>query len=80
MRVARYDGIVQDCIISIDIDIKYGLPYCVTCSSMSTDPGYLNPPSPRTRRVGSRDLYEYWRKWNSFGKTYLICILPRYAN
>ena len=26
-----------------DIQIKYGLPYCVTCPSMSMDPGSLNP-------------------------------------
>ena len=59
------------------IQIKYGLPYCVTCPIMSTDPG-IPPPgysaTPRTRVVGSRDLYEYWDRWHSLGKTYLICI------
>ena len=33
---------------SYTIQIKYGLPYCVTCPSMSTDPGSLKP---RTRRI-----------------------------
>ena len=31
------------------IQIKYGLPYCVTCPSMSTDPGSLNPGTRRSR-------------------------------
>ena len=34
------------------IHIKYGLPYCVTCPSMSTDPGSLNPGSRRSRVPG----------------------------
>ena len=59
------------------IQIKYGLPYCVTCPSMSTDPGSLNSAAPRTRVVGSRNPYEYWGRWHSFGKTYLICIIAQ---
>ena len=34
------------------IQIKYGLPYCVTCPSMSTDPGSLNPGTRRSRGPG----------------------------
>ena len=34
------------------IQIKYGLPYCVTCPSMSTDPGSLNPGTRRSRVTG----------------------------
>ena len=34
------------------IQIKYGLPYCVTCPSMSTDPGSLNPGMRRSRIPG----------------------------
>ena len=37
------------------IQIKYGLPYCVTCPSMSTDPGSLNPGTRRSRVPGWRD-------------------------
>ena len=59
--------------------IKYGLPYCVTCPSMSTDPGPLNPGTRGrgSRVVGSRDPYQYWGGWHSFGKTYLICIIAQ---
>ena len=35
-----------------DIQIKYGLPYCVTCPSMSMDPGSLNPGTRRSRVPG----------------------------
>ena len=59
------------------IQIKYGLPYCVTCPSMSMDPGSLNPGTRRSRVVESRDPYEYWGRWHSFGKTYLICIITQ---
>ena len=34
------------------IQIKYGLPYCVTCPSLSTDPGSLNPGTRRSRVPG----------------------------
>ena len=34
------------------IQIKYGLPYCVTCPSMSTDPWSLNPGARRSRVHG----------------------------
>ena len=34
---------------SFIIQIKYGLPYCVTCPSMSRDPGSLNPGTRRSR-------------------------------
>ena len=34
------------------IQIKYGLPYCVTCPSMSMDPGSLNPGTRRSRVPG----------------------------
>ena len=27
--------------------------------------------------MGSRDPYEYWGRWHSFGKTYLICIIAQ---
>ena len=47
------------CYASCMIQIKYGLPYCVT------------------RVVGSRDLYEFWGRWPSFGKTYLICVIAQ---
>ena len=36
----------------INIQIKYGLPYCVTCPSMSTDPGSPNPGTRRSRVPG----------------------------
>ena len=32
---------------------------------------------PSTRVVGSQDPYEYWGRWHSFGKTYLICIIAQ---
>ena len=32
-----------------EIQIKYGLPYCVTCPSMSTYPGSLNPGTRHSR-------------------------------
>ena len=54
------------------IQIKYGLPYCVTCPSMSTDPGYASYPGggiPGSVRIRGR--------WHSFGKTYLICIIAQ---
>ena len=35
-----------------DIQIKYGLQYCVTCPIMSTDPGSLNPGTRRSRVPG----------------------------
>ena len=50
--------------------IKYGLPYCVTCPTMSTDPGSLML-NPGTRRRC------YWDRRQSFGKTYLICIIAQ---
>ena len=34
------------------IQIEYGLPYCVTCPSMCTDPGSLNPGMRRSRIPG----------------------------
>ena len=34
------------------IQIKYGLPYCVTCPSVSMDPGSLNPGTRRSRVPG----------------------------
>ena len=37
---------------SFIIQIKYGLPYCVTCPSMSRDPGSLNPGTRRSRVPG----------------------------
>ena len=64
------------------IQIKCGLPYGVICPSMKYEygsrvpkPGYEAEPS--TRVVGSRDPYEYWGRWHSFGKTYLICIIAQ---
>ena len=39
-------------IMCLDIQIKYGLPYCVSCPSMSTDPGSLNPGTRRSRVSG----------------------------
>ena len=32
---------------------KFGLPYCVTCPTMSTDPGSLNPDTRGSRVPGS---------------------------
>ena len=37
------------------IQITHGLPYCVTCPSMSTDPGSLNLGTRRSRVPGWRD-------------------------
>ena len=37
---------------TLTIQIKYGLPYCVTYPSMSTDPGSLNPGTRRSRVPG----------------------------
>ena len=34
------------------IQIKYGLPYCVTCPSLSMDPGSLNPSTRRSQVPG----------------------------
>ena len=48
-RAERFDYFV--------IQIKYGLPYCVTCPSMSTDPGSLNPGTRRSRVPG------WWDPW-----------------
>ena len=61
------------------IQIKYGLPYCVTCPSMSTD------PVPWTRVRGEAEYpdggipwsYEYMGRWHIFGKIYLICIIAQ---
>ena len=35
------------------IQIKYGLSYCVTCPSTSTDPGSLNPGTRRSQGYAS---------------------------
>ena len=63
------------------IQIKHGLPYCVTCPCMSTHSGSLNPGTRQsrvpTRLVVSWDPYEYWGRWHSFGKTYLISIIAQ---
>ena len=51
IMVLRYIAIeVFKC--NMDIQIKYGLPYCVTCPSMSTDLGSLNPGMRRSRIPG----------------------------
>ena len=42
----------QNELFGLIIQIKYGLPYCVTCPSMSTDPGSLNPGMRRSRIPG----------------------------
>ena len=34
------------------VQIKYGLPYCVTCPSISMDPGSLNRGTRRSRVPG----------------------------
>ena len=34
------------------MQIKYGLPFCATCPSMSADPGSLNPGTRRSRVPG----------------------------
>ena len=63
-----------------DIQITYGLPYCVTCPSMRTDPGTLNPGTRRSRVPGWWDpgiRTNTWGRWHSFGKTYLICIIAQ---
>ena len=44
--------IVGQYVMVLVIQIKYGLPYCVTCPSMSTDPGSLNPGMRRSRIPG----------------------------
>ena len=64
----------------LTIQIKYGLPYCVTCPSMSTDPGSLNPGTRRSRVPGWWDpgiRTNFWDRRDSFGKTYLICIIAQ---
>ena len=38
-------------------------------------PGHEAKPSNRV--VGSRDPYEYWGRWHSFGNAYLICIIEQ---
>ena len=38
-------------------------------------PGYEAKPSARV--MGSRDPYEYWGRWHSFGKPYLNCIIAQ---
>ena len=42
------------------IQIKYGLPYCATCPSMSTDPGTLNLGTRRSRVPGWWDPGSVW--------------------
>ena len=44
---------------------------------MSTDPGSLNPVQGEAEYPGGGipDPYEYWDRWHSFDKTYLICII-----
>ena len=42
----------RDMMWQIVIQIKYALPYCVTCLSMSTDPGFLNSGTRRSRVPG----------------------------
>ena len=37
------------------IQIKYGLPYCITCPTMSMDPGSLNPGTRHSRVPGRWD-------------------------
>ena len=59
---------------SYDIQIKYGLTYCVTCPSMSTDPGSLPKP---VWVAWSQDPYKHWAGWHSLGKTYLISIIAQ---
>ena len=61
------------------IQIKYGLPYCVTCPSMTTDPGSLNPGMRRSRIPGWWDpgIRTNTGAGDSFGTTYLICIIAQ---
>ena len=58
------------------IQIKYGLPYCVTCPSTNLDSGSLNSVRGEAEYPGggSRDPYECWAG-GSFGNTFLICII-----
>ena len=55
------------------------------CHTVSPAPVWVRIPGPTTRVrgaaeypvVGSRDPYEYWGRWHSFGNTYLICIIAQ---
>ena len=55
---------------------------CHTASSASI---WVRIPGPKTRHetrlstqvVEPWDLYKYWGRWNSFDKTYLICIIAQ---
>ena len=51
-KLSNFDLFPSVQLMIIDIQIKYGLPYCVTCPSMSTDPGSLNPGTRRSRVPG----------------------------
>ena len=62
------------------MQIRYGLPYCAHLPLYeygSRVPKPMYESKPRTRMVGSRDPYEYWGRWHSFGKTYLIYIIAQ---
>ena len=57
------------------------LPYYICdlpqyeCISRVLKPRYEATPSAWV--VGSRNLYEYWDRWQSFGETYLIFIVAQ---
>ena len=54
----------------INIQIKYGLPYCVTCPSMSTDPGSPNPGARRIRVLGAGDTGQVTQFWQNILNLY----------
>ena len=74
-----YNTICHMGILTIAIQIKYGLPYCVTCPSMSTDPGSLNPGMRRSRIPGWWDpgIRTNTGAGDTVLKTYLICIIAQ---
>ena len=54
----RKDNKLQAWISSV-MQIKYGLPYCVNCPSMSTDPGWWDPGIRTNTGAGDTVLEKY---------------------
>ena len=59
----------------LTMQIKYGLAYCGTCPSVSTDPGSLNPGTRRSRVPGWWDpgiRTNTGGKWHSFSLAFCV--------
>ena len=72
-----YKYLDQQCDFGLDIQIKYGSPYCVTCPTMSTGPRSLKPSTRRRRYVlggGIPGSVRILGQVTQFCKTCLICI------